>query len=77
MMRVEMVSHPAEWINSSTAVGSENYIELVKERLGFVARKKKISNDGKTVVILGVCQTLINLLRKSGYWPNLRPVFVK
>ncbi len=50
MMRAEMVSHSTEWTNS-IAVGSENYIELVKERLGLVARKKQISNDGKTVVI--------------------------
>ncbi len=50
MMRAEMVSHPTEWTNS-IAVVSENYIELVKERLGLVARKKQISNDGKTVVI--------------------------
>ncbi len=35
----------------SIAVGSENYIELVKEKLGLAARKKQISNDGKTVVI--------------------------
>ncbi len=40
----------SKWTDS-IAVGSENYIELVKEKLGLAASKKQISNDGKTVVI--------------------------
>ncbi len=46
-------------------------------QLRSVAGQLEKDYPGAAEMLLGVCRTLINLLRKSGYWPNLRPVFVK
>ncbi len=73
----------SKWTDS-IAVGSENYIELVKEKLGLAARKKQISNDGKTVVIrqlhtwhpLAPTACKSNPVPHSSSWPLRHPLSV-